>query len=121
MRSSGDQDMSAAEQIPLNLDEARPLAERRDNMASEGLSDDKLNGRVYTPLATAVAMLDRLPWPSEEATAALLDPACGDGVFLEAALRKLARHSPPRRSSAGTSIPTPCAPPASDCAACATS
>ncbi len=95
MRSSGDQDMSAAEQLPLNLDEARPLAERRDNMASEGLSDDKLNGRVYTPLTTAVAMLDRLPWPSEEGSATLLDPACGDGVFLEAALRKLARHSPP--------------------------
>ncbi|MFH1463201.1 MAG: N-6 DNA methylase [Pseudomonadota bacterium] len=54
---------------------------------------EKLNGQVYTPLPVAEAMLARVRWP-EDAGGTLLDPACGDGVFLEAAIRKAARILP---------------------------
>jgi len=62
--------------------------ERRKNLVGQGTSLSKLNGQVYTPLPVASRMLDRVAWPSRPGD--LLDPSCGDGIFLEAALRKLA-------------------------------
>lgn len=47
----------------------------------------KLNGQVYTPLPLARAMLETVAWSGR---GRLLDPTCGDGVFLEAAIRKVA-------------------------------
>lgn len=69
---------------------ARPLqpADARDNLASQGITTQKLNGQVYTPLDLAVSVVSRLRWP-QHGEGRLLDPACGDGVFLEAAVRKL--------------------------------
>ncbi|NOZ86749.1 MAG: N-6 DNA methylase [Deltaproteobacteria bacterium] len=75
-------------QLSFEYSAPKPISERRKNLASKGITDDRLNGRVYTPMPTAVAMLERLPWPDGEKT--ILDPSCGDGVFLEAAIRKLA-------------------------------
>jgi len=53
---------------------------------------EKLNGQVYTPLPVAKAMLEQVRWPCGGGL--LLDPACGDGVFLEAAMRKACRLLP---------------------------
>lgn len=65
----------------------RPLDIGRDNLVGTRTSTAKLNGRVYTPATLARVMVDRLPL---EAGARWLDPACGDGVFLEAALERAA-------------------------------
>ncbi len=47
----------------------------------------KLRGEVYTPLEGALGMVRRLRWPAGGPS--LLDPSCGEGVFLEAAMRRL--------------------------------
>lgn len=62
------------------------LREGRDNEAGRCTSVQKLNGQVYTPLQRATQMLAQVHWPAGDGV--LLDPACGDGVFLEAAARK---------------------------------
>lgn len=70
--------------------------ERSTSLVGRRTSVSKLNGKVYTPLPVAMRMLDALPWPEGGGT--LLDPSCGGGVFLEAALRKVARQGlPPRQ------------------------
>ncbi|MFK7929684.1 MAG: N-6 DNA methylase [Myxococcota bacterium] len=48
----------------------------------------KLNGQVYTPLALAQQVVDGLRWPDGQ-PGAFLDAACGDGVFLQAAVERL--------------------------------
>jgi len=69
-----------------------PLLTRgRDNLASAGLDVARLNGQVYTPLPLATRIVDGLRWAPGD----LLDPACGDGVFLEAAVRRAAREDRP--------------------------
>ncbi|MCB9682263.1 MAG: Eco57I restriction-modification methylase domain-containing protein [Alphaproteobacteria bacterium] len=59
----------------------------RDNAASRGRSVARLNGRVYTPQALADAIVAALPLRSGTRW---LDPACGDGVFLDALMRRCA-------------------------------
>lgn len=66
----------------------RPLLQGRPNQASAGASVQRLNGQVYTPLDLATAVVGGLRWP-EGPLPTLLDAACGDGVFLEAAVRRL--------------------------------
>lgn len=65
-----------------------PLCAPRDTEAGRRTSVAKLNGRVYTPAVVAERMLSLVRWPAP-GSGRLLDPACGDGVFLEAAIRKL--------------------------------
>lgn len=61
-----------------------PLVERgRDNVVSAGADRGRLNGQVYTPMSLARRLVRGLRWPR-----GLMDPACGDGVFLEAAVRE---------------------------------
>jgi hypothetical protein len=50
---------------------------------------ERLNGRVYTPPSVAERMVGLLRWPLPERSGRLLDPACGEGVFLEAVMRRL--------------------------------
>jgi SAM-dependent methyltransferase len=52
----------------------------------------KLNGIVYTPDALAEAIVARLPLRPD---AAVLDPACGNGVFLAAVARRAEREGIP--------------------------
>ncbi len=61
------------------------LHERRPSRVGLATTVDKLHGRVYTPPEVARRLLDLLPWPPGP----LLDPACGDGVFLAEALLRL--------------------------------
>ncbi|MBN1336666.1 MAG: N-6 DNA methylase [Deltaproteobacteria bacterium] len=68
------------------------LRERRPSQVGLATSIPKLNGRIYTPPAVASRLFDLLPWPPGP----LLDPACGDGVFLAEALRRIARLAPGR-------------------------
>ena len=66
-----------------------PITERRHNVASQSLSDARLNGQVYTPddlAAHVVASLDLRSGMS------VLDPACGDGVWLRAVAARAARE-----------------------------
>ena len=65
-----------------------------------GLRSDvkKLNGQVYTPLPLAERMLSLVRWPADRNGGRLLDPACGDGVFLEAAVKKVLRLDLSRQS-----------------------
>ncbi len=65
-------------------------------------------GEVFTPAATVEAMLDLLPqevWEPHPAKT-FLEPACGDGNFLVAILRRkleqIARHAESRSLPAGT-------------------
>ncbi len=78
--------MPAQTQLPF----AQPAApaERRQSLVGQATSDAKLRGQVYTPLAVAERMVARMRWPLDGPS--LLDPSCGEGVFLEAAMRKLA-------------------------------
>lgn len=62
--------------------------ERAASLVGQATSEAKLRGEVYTPLEVAMGMVRRLDWPARGPR--LLDPACGDGVFLEAAMRRLA-------------------------------
>lgn len=66
-----------------------PLDEGRDNLASEGITRAKLNGQVYTPLELARQVVDGLRWP-HGAGLDCVDPTCGDGIFLQAAVERLA-------------------------------
>ncbi len=59
------------------------------SLAGRGTDIRKLNGQVYTPLPVARQMLDMVSWPLGHEDGVLLDPACGDGVFLEAAIHKV--------------------------------
>lgn len=59
----------------------------------------KRRGQFYTPLAVAERMLAMLRWPEPIGSAVLLDPACGDGVFLEAAIRKVVSLDLPRTTT----------------------
>ncbi len=61
---------------------------RPASLVGQATSEAKLRGEVYTPLDVALGMVRRMRWPQDGPR--LLDPACGDGVFLEAALRRLA-------------------------------
>ncbi len=69
---------------------ALPVAagERAASLVGQATSDEKLRGQVYTPLEVALGMVRRMAWPLRGPR--LLDPSCGEGVFLEAALRRLA-------------------------------
>lgn len=69
----------------------RPLTRGRDNQASEGSSQRKLNGQFFTPASAADAMVQAVGWPLDPAYpgGALLDPCCGDGAYLAAAIRKV--------------------------------
>ncbi len=61
---------------------------RPGSLVGQATSEAKLRGEVYTPLEVALGMVRRMRWPADGPS--LLDPACGDGVFLEAAMRRLA-------------------------------
>ena len=78
--------MSPQIQLPLILSPA--MGQRSASLVGQATSEAKLRGEVYTPLEVALGMVRRLRWPSDGPC--LLDPACGDGVFLEAAMRRLA-------------------------------
>lgn len=64
------------------------------SLVGQATSAAKLRGEVYTPLEVAVGMVRRMRWPADGPR--LLDPACGDGVFLEAAMRRLVEIDLPR-------------------------
>ena len=81
----------AAPSTPVLPPEA---SQRLDSQVGQATSEAKLRGEVYTPVEVAVGMVRRLRWPFEGPR--LLDPACGDGVFLEAAMRRLAELDLPR-------------------------
>jgi hypothetical protein len=66
-----------------------PVTQGRDNVAGRQTSTRKLNGQFFTPPTTAAQMVDEVAWPRGQGV--LLDPCCGDGVYLEAAVRKLLR------------------------------
>ena len=57
-----------------------------DTQVGRATSVRKLPGQFYTPPDVARRVLDLVRWPADGAT--LLDPACGDGVFLEAAVER---------------------------------
>ena len=63
------------------------ITQGRDSLVGRLTDRRKLNGQVYTPLPLAIHMLQLVAWPAGDGV--LLDPACGDGVFLEAAVRKV--------------------------------
>jgi SAM-dependent methyltransferase len=62
-----------------------PQTRGRDNVVGARTSERKLNGVVYTPLELARAIVDRLEL-AEGMT--VLDPSCGEGVFLVAVLER---------------------------------
>lgn len=68
----------------------------RSNHAGRRTSDKKLLGQVFTPQNIADRILAMVAWPKGTSRGALLDPACGDGVFLEAAVRKVLAMGLPR-------------------------
>ncbi len=68
----------------------------RPNHAGRRTSDKKLFGQVFTPLTIAQKILAMVEWPEGASRGILLDPACGDGVFLEAAVRKVLGMELPR-------------------------
>lgn len=70
-------------------DAPRPLDTPRDNVASVGISQARLNGQVYTPIDLARRIIATLRWPHGAGTRCV-DPSCGDGVFLQAAVERLA-------------------------------
>jgi len=58
----------------------------RDSQAGRKTGKDKARGYVPTPMSVAVDMVRKLEgWPAKPGL--LLDPGCGDGVFVEAAIR----------------------------------
>jgi len=61
---------------------------RPASLVGQATSEAKLRGEVYTPVEVAMGMVRRMRWPLEGSR--LLDPSCGDGVFLEAAMCRLA-------------------------------
>jgi predicted RNA methylase len=63
----------------------RPQTVGRDNEVGRRTSISKLNGVTYTPLAVARQMVAQLPMSDG---AHWIDPACGDGTFMIAALEK---------------------------------
>ena len=65
------------------------LSKGRNSEVGKKTSPKKLNGQFYTPLPIAERMLELVGWPLAHPGSRLLDPACGDGVFLEAAIRKV--------------------------------
>ncbi len=67
---------------------------RPTSLVGQATSEAKLRGEVYTPLEVAMGMVRRMRWPLDGPR--LLDPACGDGVFLEAAMRRLVELGLPR-------------------------
>lgn len=77
-------------------DAVGPTTVGRNNLASAGISVEKLNGQVYTPLTLAKAVVDRLRW-FDGRPGILLDASCGDGVFLQAAVERLVRQGRPSR------------------------
>ncbi|MDF1561617.1 MAG: Eco57I restriction-modification methylase domain-containing protein [Deltaproteobacteria bacterium] len=85
----GERRSPPAERGPRPPRPLQPGPDSRKNQVSSAIGAAKLNGRFYTPLEVADAMLERVRWPAGGGS--LLDPACGEGVFLEAALRKIAR------------------------------
>ncbi len=68
----------------------------RDNEAGRRTSTKKLLGQVFTPSRVAEQMLAWVEWPDERRPGILFDAACGDGVFLEAAVQKVLRSGRPR-------------------------
>jgi hypothetical protein len=65
----------------------RPQTVGRDNEVGRRTSISKLNGVTYTPLAVARQMVAQLPMSDGEHW---IDPACGDGTFMVAALERAA-------------------------------
>jgi len=82
-------------QVSLPISAPMPVSEKRESVVGQATSQAKLNGRVYTPLGVAQQMLERIRWPTSGPGPSLLDPSCGEGVFLDAALRKLASSDLP--------------------------
>jgi tRNA1(Val) A37 N6-methylase TrmN6 len=84
-----------ARQITINFDDPKmvgrdapaPHEVGRPNEIGGRTSVKKLNGVVYTPLALARSIVARMPL---QEGAVWLDPACGEGVFLIAALERAA-------------------------------
>ncbi len=74
-------------ELPLVVSPAL-VTEARDSEAGRRTSVRKLNGQFYTPLPVARRLVEQVRWPGPDGEAVLCDPACGDGVFLEAALDK---------------------------------
>ncbi len=66
------------------------VTEARGSLVGQQTSIAKLNGQVYTPDDLAERVLGLLNWPASPQPGRLLDPACGQGVFLEAAMRAVA-------------------------------
>ncbi len=73
-----------ATQLPLLPPGA---AKAPTSLVGQATSEAKLRGEVYTPLEVALGMVRRMRWPADGPR--LLDPSCGDGVFIEAAMRRL--------------------------------
>ncbi|MCX7980854.1 MAG: N-6 DNA methylase, partial [Bacteroidia bacterium] len=59
-------------------------------------SEDKRLGRVYTPEGLVAEVLAAVGYdPVKYPQARLLDPACGDGQFLVAIVRRILERLPP--------------------------
>ncbi len=80
------------------------LEESTEYLRSLPLASRRLNGLVYTPRHLVEFILDRAGYPDGEHSA-VLDPACGAGIFLQVAAERLARafecRGPSLRRSSG--------------------
>lgn len=74
---------------PIDPKAPRPLARGRDNLVGRASDHRKLNGQFFTPAATADSMVAAVAWPFDETGGTLLDPCCGDGAYLAAAVRRV--------------------------------
>lgn len=58
-------------------------------------SEEKINGRVYTPRNIVLQMLDEIGFFGESVlNKRILDPACGDGRFLVEIVRRILKYAP---------------------------
>lgn len=58
-------------------------------------SEEKINGRVYTPKNVVLRMLDEIGFTGKNVVQKrILDPACGDGRFLVEIVRRILKYSP---------------------------
>ncbi len=74
------------------MDPVELVTEAGRSLVGQQTSISKLNGQVYTPDDLAERVLGLLNWPASPQPGRLLDPACGQGVFLEAAMRAVAAN-----------------------------
>lgn len=83
--------LSLIQPLPAGVtnDRTAPLVQPRPNALASSTSVAKLNGQVYTPDVLAAQIVASIPMRDE---ARWLDPSCGDGVFLEAALTRAAQE-----------------------------